>query len=698
MAASLSDGALPPGFEIESQPIPDGWEVEVKKQKPAEARAYKPSWRDTIASLFLSGAPSDQRTRAVEIALGSRGLGKQGVGGVVDFIPGANIPFAVDESRRDAGEGDWTGATINAMAAIPGAKPGAAGLKAAMAAAADRAAATSEARALPKQVDSTLRAKNVSQETAESLPLAREGDELVPRPAGNPNNRELLKAAMSRRAAEKEPGQSHELVPYKPPPQGPEPGAAGQRALPSRGGWETLWNPGAGTHRYRPEGAGTAAPGVKNPHTGAYDVEAPRVESQLVPEDVSIPLQGGPEGFKVFERAVNHRLSIDEMTDATKEKLLSVARADGTRTAPSYETKPFTLTKGEASVKPGNNGTAVVTAEQAPRFIRRDAGGGALTMHESGASTPGSVWMVNAKTGEVRNSLEIPGEHLLNKDGSATRVAEGWHPLYDTSAKGRRKELSSDELAAYRKLWGNPSGSLWDDAWMPKEMPPLMGAAVRQHEVGRTWGDILADLATRMKESGVPEIEIIRQMPEVSAQVARNLMSVHQAANGYNWKPAPETGTPPKIHTVGGRVADTPVKIEYTLRGDGPHIGRVLAPSSGTPVDPRTIEPDTGLGDWDKIQARLWEMVDDVRGKGQPSVPYEATKDKAGTRPISLQPEQIEQLKKSLTRALEEMTGKPRQLNLKRAEEILLNELPPMKPETDPWKAKVNQGRGNFAR
>ena len=89
----------------------------------AELRAYEPTFRDHLARILLNvGLPE----RTVEGLMGSRGIGptqrNAGVG-LVDFTP-AGIPLAVNEAQRSADAGDWVGATVNAMAMVPGAKAG----------------------------------------------------------------------------------------------------------------------------------------------------------------------------------------------------------------------------------------------------------------------------------------------------------------------------------------------------------------------------------------------------------------------------------------------------------------------------------------------------------------------------------------------------------------------------------------------
>lgn len=83
---------------------------------------YNPTWRDRIASALAGDSrPGSARSNFAEGLMGSRGIGTTGMG-LVDLTP-AGIPMAGQEAKRDADAGNWMGATANAMALIPAAKP-----------------------------------------------------------------------------------------------------------------------------------------------------------------------------------------------------------------------------------------------------------------------------------------------------------------------------------------------------------------------------------------------------------------------------------------------------------------------------------------------------------------------------------------------------------------------------------------------
>jgi hypothetical protein len=65
-----------------------------------ELRAYKPTWRDTLASwLMPDERASPEQSRLVEGLTGSRGLGNTGMG-LVDFVPGVGNAFQAQEEGR----------------------------------------------------------------------------------------------------------------------------------------------------------------------------------------------------------------------------------------------------------------------------------------------------------------------------------------------------------------------------------------------------------------------------------------------------------------------------------------------------------------------------------------------------------------------------------------------------------------------
>lgn len=69
-----------------------------------ELRAYRPTWRDTLASwLMPDERASPEQSRLVEGLAGSRGLGNTGMG-IVDFVPAVGNAFQAQEEGRK-GEG-----------------------------------------------------------------------------------------------------------------------------------------------------------------------------------------------------------------------------------------------------------------------------------------------------------------------------------------------------------------------------------------------------------------------------------------------------------------------------------------------------------------------------------------------------------------------------------------------------------------
>lgn len=85
----------------------------------ADLRAYNPTLRDRLASAVLGDTrASDPFGRVVEALLGSTGLGTRGMG-LADFTP-AGMAFAAEDAGRSLAEGDYAGAAMNALGAIPG--------------------------------------------------------------------------------------------------------------------------------------------------------------------------------------------------------------------------------------------------------------------------------------------------------------------------------------------------------------------------------------------------------------------------------------------------------------------------------------------------------------------------------------------------------------------------------------------------
>lgn len=84
----------------------------------AELRPYNPTWRDSIASWMMGdGRASPERRSFVTGLLGSTGLGRTG-GGLLDFTPAGNA-FSAQEAKRAYEAGDYGGAAIDAVGAIP---------------------------------------------------------------------------------------------------------------------------------------------------------------------------------------------------------------------------------------------------------------------------------------------------------------------------------------------------------------------------------------------------------------------------------------------------------------------------------------------------------------------------------------------------------------------------------------------------
>lgn len=87
----MADPAAPFGFS------PFTREVDLTP-KPAEARAYDPSWRERLAQAMMGDSQSQGRRDVVTGMLGTGGLGSAGMG-LVDMTP-AGIPLGVQEGMR----------------------------------------------------------------------------------------------------------------------------------------------------------------------------------------------------------------------------------------------------------------------------------------------------------------------------------------------------------------------------------------------------------------------------------------------------------------------------------------------------------------------------------------------------------------------------------------------------------------------
>lgn len=84
----------------------------------AELRADDPSWRDKLARLILGDEkPSEMKRRAVQVTLGSTGLGNDGVS-LVDATP-LGMVFSGNDAVRSAQNGNYGEAALNALGAVP---------------------------------------------------------------------------------------------------------------------------------------------------------------------------------------------------------------------------------------------------------------------------------------------------------------------------------------------------------------------------------------------------------------------------------------------------------------------------------------------------------------------------------------------------------------------------------------------------
>jgi hypothetical protein len=85
---------------------------------PGGLTAYEPSLGQRIAGLlFGDERPSPERRRLVEGLLGSNSAGDTGVG-LLDLTP-AGAPLAIDRAQREARGGNYGGAALEAIGAIP---------------------------------------------------------------------------------------------------------------------------------------------------------------------------------------------------------------------------------------------------------------------------------------------------------------------------------------------------------------------------------------------------------------------------------------------------------------------------------------------------------------------------------------------------------------------------------------------------
>ena len=88
-------------------------------QRQPELRSYDPTWRERFAGWLMGDAPAvSPRGQYVEALTGSRGLGSSGPG-LMDFTP-AGAAFAGNEAVRNYNDGNYVGAAVNGLAAVPG--------------------------------------------------------------------------------------------------------------------------------------------------------------------------------------------------------------------------------------------------------------------------------------------------------------------------------------------------------------------------------------------------------------------------------------------------------------------------------------------------------------------------------------------------------------------------------------------------
>jgi hypothetical protein len=117
-----------------------------------ELRNYEPTLQDKIARFFMGdGRASPEKAALVEGLVGSRGLGRTGIG-IADVVPVTGVPIAADEMQRAVAEGRPGGAALASLGVIaPGVgAPVAAAAKAAAPVVLD--AAAEAAQSLPRAV------------------------------------------------------------------------------------------------------------------------------------------------------------------------------------------------------------------------------------------------------------------------------------------------------------------------------------------------------------------------------------------------------------------------------------------------------------------------------------------------------------------------------------------------------------------
>jgi hypothetical protein len=172
----LATQQLADAAENEIEPsLKQGMPMDAPKGEPgpapkrqAEMRAHNPSWRDRIASYLMGDErASPERSRAVELLMGSRGMGSTGVG-AVDLFPPTSMALAGNEVNNANTVG---GAMMAAIGVIPGSKGGKSLMDAV-----ERAFKTSEARAAGKprnewqaaagEIDRVVRAEGRAAERA----------------------------------------------------------------------------------------------------------------------------------------------------------------------------------------------------------------------------------------------------------------------------------------------------------------------------------------------------------------------------------------------------------------------------------------------------------------------------------------------------------------------------------------------------
>lgn len=120
--------------------------------KAGELRAYEPTLQDRIARFFMGdGRASPEKAALVEGLVGSRGLGRTGIG-IADVVPVTGVPIAADEMQRGIEEGNTGNAALASLGVMaPGVgAPVAQGIKTAAPVVLD--AAAEAAQSLPRAV------------------------------------------------------------------------------------------------------------------------------------------------------------------------------------------------------------------------------------------------------------------------------------------------------------------------------------------------------------------------------------------------------------------------------------------------------------------------------------------------------------------------------------------------------------------